>query len=130
MCKPNFYKFPRKIASTLSLSGRSLLEAYFEPRGSSSDPKSALTLVREPTLWSYLLQIVAALRVAHAASAACRCIGLSRVLLTSGGRVRLGSTGVLDALEAPQTRRPHADGIDVLSAFFLIKVGTSFLSQI
>lgn len=76
-------------------------------------------LVRSPAseeqLWSYLVQLASALRCIHGAGLAARpaCLAPSKVLLTSGGRVRLGSVGIPEALSAeaggyqdvPQVRR-------------------------
>jgi hypothetical protein len=47
----------------------------------------------EETLWSYLVQLTAALRAAHSARRALRAPALlpSKVLLTSPGRIRVGA---------------------------------------
>jgi PAB-dependent poly(A)-specific ribonuclease subunit 3 len=54
----------------------------------------------EATLWSYLAQLLAALRAAHAAGLALRPAALhaSKVLLAAPGRVRLAAAGAADAL--------------------------------
>ncbi len=48
----------------------------------------------EETLWSYLVQLTAALRAAHSARRALRAPALlpSKVLLTSPGRIRVGES--------------------------------------
>mmetsp|Transcript_31166 Transcript_31166/g.101179 ORF Transcript_31166/g.101179 Transcript_31166/m.101179 type:complete len:343 (+) Transcript_31166:312-1340(+) len=74
---------------------QSLLQYHFAP--STQDGTS---LIDESCLWSYLLQLVTATRTIHAATMACRGIGLSRILITSScGRIRLGGVGVTDVLE-------------------------------
>ncbi|PSC73700.1 PAB-dependent poly(A)-specific ribonuclease subunit 3 [Micractinium conductrix] len=58
----------------------------------------------EEQLWSYLVQLASALRCIHAQGLAARpaCLMPSKVLLTSAGRVRLGSLGVPEVLlESP-----------------------------
>ncbi|GAB4817655.1 hypothetical protein N2152v2_004701 [Parachlorella kessleri] len=61
-------------------------------------------LVRSPAseeqLWSYLVQLTAALRAVHSAGLALRPAALapSKVLLTTSGRVRVGSLGVQEVL--------------------------------
>jgi len=54
----------------------------------------------EEQLWSYLVQISSALRALHTNGRVARAGNLipSKVLLTSAGRVRLGSLGVLDIM--------------------------------
>lgn len=65
-----------------------------------------LTLVPESTLWSYLLQLVSALRVVHATVGACRTLGLSRILVTGDTRIHLANVGVIDVLEADMRKEP------------------------
>jgi PAB-dependent poly(A)-specific ribonuclease subunit 3 len=54
----------------------------------------------EEQLWSYLVQISSALRALHTNGLVARTGNLmpNKVLLTSAGRVRLGSLGILDTL--------------------------------
>lgn len=54
----------------------------------------------EDQLWSYLVQISSALRAMHSAGLVARPGALvpSKVLLTSAGRLRIGSLGLLDVL--------------------------------
>jgi len=82
-----------------------VLEHYFAP---SAAQLGSFGPLPEAALWALLLQLVAAVRVVHAAGLAVRSIGLTRVLVTAGGRVRLGSVGVVDVLEA-DARRGVAD---------------------
>jgi PAB-dependent poly(A)-specific ribonuclease subunit 3 len=57
---------------------------------------------REDALWAVAVQCAAALRAVHAAGLAARSAALapSKVLLTTGGRVRLAALGLPDALAA------------------------------
>ncbi|KAK9830883.1 hypothetical protein WJX81_001688 [Elliptochloris bilobata] len=54
----------------------------------------------EEQLWSYLVQLTAALRAAHSARRALRsqALAASKVLLTSPGRIRVGSLGIMELL--------------------------------
>jgi PAB-dependent poly(A)-specific ribonuclease subunit 3 len=63
-------------------------------------PAAGGTPAPEATLWSYLAQLLAALRAAHAAGLALRPAALhsSKVLLAAPGRVRLAAAGAADAL--------------------------------
>ena len=67
----------------------------------------------EEQLWSYLTQLASALRAIHGAGLAARppCLAPSKVLVTSSGRVRIGSVGVPEVLadaggyqDVPQVR--------------------------
>jgi len=60
--------------------------------------------VPEHVLWSYLIQITAAIRTVHGAGQACRCIGPAHILVTSGSRIRIGGIGVIDVLEYDQVK--------------------------
>ncbi|EIE26025.1 hypothetical protein COCSUDRAFT_61018 [Coccomyxa subellipsoidea C-169] len=54
----------------------------------------------EEQLWSYLVQLISALRTAHGSGLLLRPASLlpSKVLLTSPGRIRVGSLGVADVM--------------------------------
>ncbi|KAI0830183.1 kinase-like domain-containing protein [Trametes gibbosa] len=54
--------------------------------------------VDERTLWSYIVQIANAIKVAHDAGLALRLIDVSKILVTGKNRIRLGSCGVVDVL--------------------------------
>lgn len=58
----------------------------------------------EKLLWSFIVQLLSAIRAVHASGAACRMIHPNYVLLTTGNRVRLGCMGVMDVLES-ETRK-------------------------
>lgn len=59
---------------------------------------SANAIIGEKLIWSYLTQLVNALRAAHAMGLACRVIDLSKVLVTEKNRLRINACGVLDVL--------------------------------
>lgn len=61
----------------------------------------------EEVLWAYLVQLTSGLRAVHSADLVCHRATLSpsKVLLTSSGRVRIGSLGVADTLGAPPSSR-------------------------
>lgn len=96
-----------------------LLDKYFSPSSSSSErhgtdlsvprpyssQKSSLSLhsgsrgmIAESTLWSYIIQMCSALRAVHAAGLAFRRIDASKVLVSSGNRIRLNGGGIMDVL--------------------------------
>ena len=54
----------------------------------------------ERQLWSYLVQFTSALRCVHSAGLSIRpsCLHPSKVLLTSFGRIRIGSVGIPESL--------------------------------
>ena len=52
--------------------------------------------IGEDTLWSYLVQLAAALRAVHSVGLACRAaLHPSKVLLVAGTRIRLGRPRLL-----------------------------------
>ena len=54
--------------------------------------------VSEDTLWSYLVQMVSALRVIHKVNLACRVIHPTKILITGKNRIRISGVGILDVL--------------------------------
>ncbi|CAD7695423.1 unnamed protein product [Ostreobium quekettii] len=81
----------------------------------------------EDELWSYLTQLAAVTRVAHSSGLAFRpeCLIPSKVLLTSGGRLRVGSIGILDVLDG---ERVQNEDLTVLQRRDLLGVGKLILS--
>ncbi|KAK9820130.1 hypothetical protein WJX72_006407 [[Myrmecia] bisecta] len=83
----------------------SLEQAHIQPTMTSAG------LVRntpsEEHLWTYLVQLTAALRAVHCAGLACRPGSLlaSKVLLISAGRIKIGSLGVLDLINCEGRQR-------------------------
>eukprot|EP00048_Salpingoeca_helianthica_P022232 m.17145 g.17145 ORF g.17145 m.17145 type:complete len:527 (+) comp7052_c0_seq1:1235-2815(+) len=60
--------------------------------------------ITEPLLWSFVIQLTAALRAIHAAGLACRVLDPSKVLVQGTNRILLGGVSVLDVMQynAPQ----------------------------
>lgn len=56
------------------------------------------SMLPESVIWSYIIQLTAALRVVHAAGLAYRCLDLTKVLLTSQTRLRLSCVAISDVL--------------------------------
>eukprot|EP01133_Synstelium_polycarpum_P011980 gene11980-13983_t len=54
--------------------------------------------VSEPTLWSFVCQIVSALKTIHAAGLVCRVIHPSKILLTGRNRIRINGVGIFDVV--------------------------------
>mmetsp|Transcript_4055 Transcript_4055/g.5027 ORF Transcript_4055/g.5027 Transcript_4055/m.5027 type:complete len:457 (-) Transcript_4055:440-1810(-) len=62
--------------------------------------------VDEDTIWSYLVQLVSALRSVHDAKLACRVIHPSKVILTGKNRIRISGVGILDVLNYDKQEDP------------------------
>ena len=69
-----------------------LQDRYFNPM------HPAQNSIEEPLLWSYILQLVSALRAIHSAGLACRSLRPCKILITGKNRIRLSSIGIIDAL--------------------------------
>ena len=54
----------------------------------------------EPLLWSFMCQIVTALRHLHSKNLACRVLDPRHIIVTGPNRVRINCIGILDVLEA------------------------------
>ncbi|XP_025832537.1 PAN2-PAN3 deadenylation complex subunit PAN3 [Agrilus planipennis] len=52
----------------------------------------------EPLIWNYIIQLTSALRIIHAAGLACRSLDPTKIILTSGKRLRLSCLGVMDVI--------------------------------
>eukprot|EP01094_Clydonella_sp_ATCC50884_P029831 TRINITY_DN94_c2_g1_i1.p1 TRINITY_DN94_c2_g1~~TRINITY_DN94_c2_g1_i1.p1 ORF type:complete len:724 (+),score=139.12 TRINITY_DN94_c2_g1_i1:3-2174(+) len=52
--------------------------------------------VSEELLWSYVCQLVSALRTIHAAGLACRIVNLQKVIVTGKHRIRISGVGIRD----------------------------------
>ncbi|CAA7262110.1 unnamed protein product [Cyclocybe aegerita] len=52
----------------------------------------------ENTLWSYIVQIASAIKKVHERGQAVRMIDVSKIIVTSQNRVRIGSCGIIDVL--------------------------------
>lgn len=105
---------------------QSLLQHYFSPTSTDTSP------VAETVLWTYVLQLVAALRVIHAGKLACRAIALSHVLITScGARIRVGGIGVLDALENIACKNSSEGQMDDVTALghMILQLATRSVSD-
>ncbi|EWM27769.1 pab-dependent poly -specific ribonuclease subunit 3, partial [Nannochloropsis gaditana] len=85
---------------------QSVTQRYVDSsRGHSGARPSRLP---EKLLWSFVTQLVSAIRAVHAAQAACRMLHPNHVLVTTGARLRLGCAGVVDVLES-ETRKTLAE---------------------
>ncbi|XP_033306580.1 PAN2-PAN3 deadenylation complex subunit PAN3 isoform X1 [Bombus bifarius] len=56
------------------------------------------SMLSESVIWSYIIQLTAALRVVHAAGLAYRCLDPTKVLLTSQTRLRLSCVAIPDVV--------------------------------
>lgn len=62
-------------------------------------------LLKEADFWSYICQLVNALKSIHSAGLSCRALTPSKVLISPGNRLHLNGLGILDVL-FPQTSAP------------------------
>lgn len=77
---------------------------------SSSPQKSsrpAATPVTEHLLWSYIVQILSALKAIHSSGLACRTLEPSKVLVSGKSRVRVNCVGIFDVMSTPQKIGRH-----------------------
>lgn len=68
---------------------KSLYELYFNPKSSGllhGQLSGSMGRIPEATLWSYIIQIANAIRVAHEAGLALRMIDPAKILLTGKNR--------------------------------------------
>lgn len=50
----------------------------------------------EQEIWNYIIQLTSALRIIHSSGLACRSLDPTKIIITSGQRLRLSCLGVLD----------------------------------
>eukprot|EP00027_Filamoeba_sp_ATCC50430_P018522 CAMPEP_0168565566 /NCGR_PEP_ID=MMETSP0413-20121227/13917_1 /TAXON_ID=136452 /ORGANISM="Filamoeba nolandi, Strain NC-AS-23-1" /LENGTH=657 /DNA_ID=CAMNT_0008597453 /DNA_START=148 /DNA_END=2121 /DNA_ORIENTATION=- len=55
-------------------------------------------LIPEDVLWSYIIQLVSAIKAVHSAGLACRVILPSKILITGKNRIRLSGVGIHDVV--------------------------------
>ncbi|XP_017887760.1 PAN2-PAN3 deadenylation complex subunit PAN3 [Ceratina calcarata] len=79
------------------------------------------SMLPESVIWSYIIQLTAALRVIHAAGLAYRCLDPTKVLLTSRTRLRLSCLAIPDVVTfdgnaaSPVTLVPHYQQEDLIA---------------
>ncbi|XP_058790833.1 PAN2-PAN3 deadenylation complex subunit PAN3 [Phymastichus coffea] len=79
------------------------------------------SMLPESIIWSYIIQLTAALRVIHAAGLAYRCLDPTKVLLTSRTRLRLSGVSVPDVVmfdnnhTNPLALMPHYQQEDLIA---------------
>jgi len=83
---------------------KTLKERYIDTK----DPIGNKTLLPEPIIWRYVSQLVALIKSIHDRGMAVRVLDMSKILRCAGGRVRVSSCGVVDALEF-ESRRSISD---------------------
>lgn len=83
---------------------RNLLEHHFPSHSSAASlhlrSRQSSSLVPEPTIWSYLVQLTSALKTIHASGLAARLVSPSKILVTGKNRIRLNSCAVLDVVQS------------------------------
>jgi serine/threonine protein kinase len=64
--------------------------------------------IPEKTIWSYITQLVSALKTIHSAGLAARIIEPSKILVTGKNRIRLNCCGIFDMLTFDSSKNiPH-----------------------
>lgn len=95
------------VVYTYHPDAQTLYEAHLKPKaptmqthyGRSSHLQAHHpTVIPERTIWSYVVQIASAIKVAHDAGQAVRMVDVSKVLLTGQNRVRISSCGIVDIM--------------------------------
>lgn len=74
----------------------------------------------EDILWSYICQLVSALRTIHSQGLACRCIYPSKILVTGKNRLRINGIGVSDVIHYDPSKIVHQQLDDLVSLGKLI----------
>ncbi|KAJ7222503.1 hypothetical protein GGX14DRAFT_428896 [Mycena pura] len=73
--------------------------------------------IPERTLWSYIVQLAAAIKSVHDAGQALRMIDVTKVLVTSKSRIRVSSCGVVDVLMYDTPQDMHLLQLEDLTLF-------------
>ncbi|XP_066910079.1 PAN2-PAN3 deadenylation complex subunit pan3-like isoform X1 [Clytia hemisphaerica] len=74
--------------------------------GSSFGGKVTQKVMPERLIWSYVIQLTAAIRQIHSHGLSCRAIDPSKVLLIGNSRLRLNCPGILDVLTDNEPTSP------------------------
>ncbi|KAJ7226345.1 hypothetical protein C8J57DRAFT_1093370 [Mycena rebaudengoi] len=98
------------VAYAYHPNARTLFDAHLKltppayQHGARFQPQPAQAQIPERTLWSYIVQLAAAVKRVHDAGQALRMIDVTKVLVTSKNRLRVSSCGVVDVLmyDTPQ----------------------------
>jgi PAB-dependent poly(A)-specific ribonuclease subunit 3 len=75
--------------------GAVTLAQRYLPSAVSTAPIQAIP---EATLWSFIVQMVSALKAIHSAGLACRVLHPSKIIITGRNRIRIGAVGILDVI--------------------------------
>eukprot|EP01102_Stenamoeba_stenopodia_P005770 TRINITY_DN1649_c0_g4_i1.p1 TRINITY_DN1649_c0_g4~~TRINITY_DN1649_c0_g4_i1.p1 ORF type:complete len:791 (-),score=129.88 TRINITY_DN1649_c0_g4_i1:161-2533(-) len=114
----------REAFITKEFGETSLVFAYdYHPLASTLEAKHFVqtTYIAENILWSYITQLVSALRTIHAAGLACRVINPSKILLTGKNRIMINGVGINDIVNFDPSKNIHiAQQEDYLSLGKLI----------
>ncbi|KAJ7160905.1 hypothetical protein C8R46DRAFT_1105905 [Mycena filopes] len=91
-------------AQTLFDAHLKLTPPTYQPGARYQPQAPGQTQIPERTLWSYIVQLAAAIKRVHDAGQALRMIDVTKVLVTSKNRLRVSSCGIVDVLmyDSPQ----------------------------
>ncbi|KAK5210593.1 PAB-dependent poly(A)-specific ribonuclease subunit 3 [Exophiala xenobiotica] len=86
--------------------------------------------VMEPILWTYVVQVAAALKTIHGSGLAARILDPSKVLVTGKNRIRLSGCGILDVVQfdsgvAPLAQLQRQDLVNFALLILSIGSGTA-----
>jgi PAB-dependent poly(A)-specific ribonuclease subunit 3 len=85
------------------------------------------SFVQESLLWSYIIQMTAALRAIHNQGLACRVIHASKVVVTGRSRIMLGSTSVFEILQYAEDQNTR-EAINHFQQKDLVELGKLILN--
>ncbi|KAI6015683.1 hypothetical protein EDC04DRAFT_2608684 [Pisolithus marmoratus] len=95
------WAFPLVVCYDYHPNSQSLMELYFRSM-SAGALHASMGRIPEATLWTYIIQIANAIRVAHEAGLAVRMIDPAKILLTGKNsppfRLRINACGIVDVL--------------------------------
>ncbi|XP_071050850.1 PAN2-PAN3 deadenylation complex subunit PAN3 isoform X2 [Onthophagus taurus] len=65
----------------------------------------------ESLIWNYIIQLTSALRIIHSAGLACRSLDPTKIIITSGNRLRLSCLGVMDVIMSDTSSTGNASAL-------------------
>ena len=65
------------------------------------------SIITESVLWSFVCQLISAIRFIHEKHLACRCLFPSKILVTSSNRLRISGVGIFDTVKFDPNMTSH-----------------------
>jgi PAB-dependent poly(A)-specific ribonuclease subunit 3 len=104
------------VAYTYHPTAQTLYDAHMKPRPPAfvhGRVQPAQPYVPERTVWSYIIQIAGAMKVAHDQGLAVRMIDVTKVIVTGRNRLRISSCGLADVLTYNPTSPTRLPGVPI-----------------